>query len=249
MFQPTINNMNSKSHQPHVGRKVTLITLAFFFSFSVFSQVGISSSSADAASQEKIDAWKQRGGSVGSSMWGVGVSYMEMSDEFFTMIGTGFNGAFGFGGVSLSLPVDNQGNFNNWFATKYEIGAEFSYFETEVSSTDGSFSSITSTQQQLNIPFNLGVGMGVGKGTGMQWKGVVLYANWSPSYQMIFPEEGEQSEVFNASGFSFDIEFTTLEAAVGKLVKKPQTRLSFFFLPQTDDTPLFFSFSIRRVVY
>ncbi len=241
--------MNSTNDQLRFFHKSLVAVLALVFSVSAFGQVGITSTTTDAASQEKIDAWKLRGGFFGSSMWGLGMSYMELSDDAFTLTGTGFNGALGFGGVSLNLPVDGQGNLSSWFATKYEISAEFSYFETEVTFDDFSISPVSSTQQQLNIPINLGIGMGIGKGTGMNWKGVVLYANWSPSYQMIFPEEGDQTEVFNASGFSFDVDFTKLEAAVGKLVKKPQTRLSLFFLPQTDDTPLFFSISIRRVVY
>lgn len=228
--------------------KVLITANLIIFSITSFGQIGVTSATTDQDAQQRIDAWKRRGGSVGSSMWGVGFSYMEYKDDQFTLIGNGFNGSFGFGGVSLNLPVSSSGNLGSWTATKYELGLEYSYFET-TATFDGLLEETTSSYQQLTIPFNLGLGVGLGTGSGLNWKGVALYANWSPSYQITMPEEGEGSETFNASGFTFDIEFTKLEAALDKLVKKPQTRLSVFVLPPADDLPLFVSISIRQVVY
>lgn len=216
--------------------------------------LAIESNTTDLRSEQVVDAWKRRGGQITSNSYGAGLSYLYLEEDidggFYYIEGVGFNVNLGYEQLGLTPPTVRNGRLSNWSGFKYGIGADFSLFTVTSEFDVSGFTSYTeSSQYQLNIPINLGYSFGIGGGEGLRWRGVVVAVNYAPSYQMVIPEEGESTGQFNATGFSLDLDFATLNSALDRQLKEPQNRLSFFILPPVEDLPLFISLNYKRVFY
>jgi len=194
-------------------------------------------------------AWVQRGGLIGSTH--VGASYVGIFPE-----AEGANSLNGFGftlGQSfliLSPPV--YGKKSSFFAVKFGAGLDFQAMFTgsggggdapsELTSLSPSYSGGSGggaggsddPMTSLTVPFEFGLMLGGGSFVvDNRWRGVVLGLYYRPS--LTIPTDDNQEASFNEKGFSFTLDFSTLEAAVGKLAKKAQLRIFGFFLPPIDD--------------
>jgi hypothetical protein len=214
-------------------------------------------------SQAIRDEWLKRGGKISY------VSFM-LTGVYFNMdMGTlgkmnGYGGGYSFyvNKLNLKIPEYKSGQ-SNWNSLNWGFGLDFVTYGFSTPKTLGMETKIRIVDIMVagNIGWTLGLGKYIDQGN---WKGVALTIKYRPSYNftmtgmtlkstpanpMIDGTSTDVSGKFNAGGFGFDIDFASYSATMNKLVPKPKSKISFFFLPPIGGKPLYLSFSYGVVIF
>ena len=160
-------------------------------------------------------------------------------------------------GGAIYLVPPNPDGYGFWYAGRVGVGLDVNVMTLKMptgidvtnpcsSSTASSYIFSSTSVTQMQIPFNIGghIGLGKIKDNG-KWKGVVLGLAWAPSITYFQASGGAGQTDFNATGFEFDIDVTSMEA----LAKEAHFRLSGFVLPPVGSLPLFVTVGVGAVWY
>ncbi len=224
-------------------------------------------------SSEKVGAtnpvreeWLKRGGEITYLSVGAMATYFRMDmDGYGTMNGFGGGASAAVNKINLAIPEYKPGT-SKWSSLNYGVGMDLqvygSTFSMEVS---GIKSDMKISNLEMQITGNLGWTWGFGKFVDeATWKGIAITAKYRPSIRItstttettmvIMGDEqtissSDESTKFNAGGFGFDLDFNSFSAKMDKLAPKPNSKVSFFFLPPIGKNPLFFSFSYGLTFY
>jgi hypothetical protein len=214
-------------------------------------------------SQAIRDEWLKRGGKIGY------VSFM-LTGVYFSMDMGGLGKMNGYGGgysfyvnkLNLKIPEYKSGQ-SNWNSFNWGFGLDFVTYGFSTPKTFGMETKIRIVDIMVagNIGWTLGLGKFLDQGN---WKGVALTFKYRPSYNftmtgmtikstpansMVDGTSTDVSGKFNAGGFGFDLDFASYSATMDKLVPKPKSKISFFFLPPIGGKPLYISVSYGVVIF
>jgi hypothetical protein len=212
---------------------------------------------------EKIrQDWLAKGGSMGVNSFSASYTYVSMSGEYSELTGNGINLNFTTNHINLKMP-DFNAKSPNWSSFLFGLSGALGYqtasmsmnFTDEYGYDNSSEISMTmlTAQANLNIGFTLGLGKFLSP---TNWKGVAIDFSYKPAWvytQMMF-EDSEQDDPegtsdFNFSGFGVDFNFSNFNSSMNKLAPKAQSKLSFMYMPETDETPMMFSIGYGLVWY
>ena len=218
-------------------------------------------------SQAVRDEWLKRGGKVSYvSVMLTGVYYSMDMGSLGKMNGYGGGYSFYVNTLNLKIPEYKAGQ-SNWNSLNWGFGFDFVGYGFSTSSNVGTSTMDTKfTIMDFMFAGNLGWTLGLGKFIDEgNWKGVALTLKYRPSFNLTMTgtstklkpsnpliKDGSASDVsgkFNAGGFGFDIDFSSYSATMDKLVPKPKSKISFFFLPPIGGKPLFLTFSYGLVIF
>lgn len=224
------------------------------------------SSEKEGATNPVRDEWLRRGGEITYLSVGAMATYFRMDmDGYGTMNGFGGGASAAVNKINLTIPEYKPGT-SKWSSLNYGVGMDLqvygSTFSMEVS---GIKSDMKISNLEMQITGNLGWTWGFGKFVDeATWKGIAITAKYRPSIRItstatettmvVMGDEqtissSDGSTKFNAGGFGFDLDFNSFSAKMDKLAPKPNSKISFFFLPPIGKNPLFFSFSYGLTFY
>jgi len=213
--------------------------------------------------------WMQQGGKIKSSSQELTGMYFRMDiDDYGILNGYG-------GGISmhenfykLKVPEFKPGT-STWssFTMGYGFDWLLSSFNYTIEQTGFSMS-IKSFSSNIMLIGNFGWTLGIGQYKSKDtWRGVALLLKYRPTLNgttTVSTIETKSSSPFipnsktsdsntdfnfNLVGFGFDFQFSNYVSTMERLAPKPTMKLSFFFLPPTDKSPLFVSVSLGYLIY
>ncbi|MGE0077563.1 MAG: hypothetical protein AB7S48_06865 [Bacteroidales bacterium] len=225
---------------------------------------------------EKIDKseairqeWLARGGKIMyTSIMFTGTYFKLDMDTLGVMDGYGAGVSANMNWIKLKIPKFKSG-LSTWNSSNIGWGYDLLIYSFKYGS-DMDIVSYDMTTTTMTILLNLNLGWTFGFGHFVDegnWKGVAFTFKYKPSlnlnYSSIITEikstssyipnstttDSDGNVQFNAGGFGFDMDFAGYSATMNKLVPKPKTKLSFFFLPPVGDAPLFISVSLGMSFY
>jgi len=218
-------------------------------------------------SQKIRDEWIKRGGKISYvSVMLTGIYFSMDMGSLGKMNGYGGGYSLYINKLDLKIPEYKAGQ-SNWNSLNWGFGFDFvGYgFSNSIATGIGTMEMKTSILNVMlagNIGWTFGLGKFIDEGT---WKGVALTIKYRPSYNLTMTgttttfkpsnpliPDGSSSDVsgkFNAGGFGFDIDFSTYSSTMNKLVPKPKSKISFFFLPPIGDRPLYLSVSYGLIFF
>lgn len=224
----------------------------------------------DGATNSVRDEWLKRGGEITYLSVGAMTTYFRMDmDGYGTMNGFGGGASAAVNKINLKIPEYKAGT-SKWSSLNYGVGMDLqlygSTFSMEMSGVKSDMK-ISNIEMQItgNIGWTWGLGKFIDEAT---WKGVAITAKYRPSIRITSSSTetttiidimgvkekttttgNDNKTTFNAGGFGFDIDFNSFSAKMEKLAPKPNSKVSFFFLPPIGENPLFFSFSYGLTFY
>lgn len=224
------------------------------------------SSEKEGATNTVRDEWLRRGGEITYLSVGAMGTYFRMDmDGYGTMNGFGGGASAAVNKINLVIPEYKPGT-SKWSSLNYGVGMDLQVYGSTFSmDVSGIKSDMKISNLEMQITGNIGWTWGFGKFIDeATWKGVAITAKYRPSIRItsttteitmvVMGDEqtissSDESTKFNAGGFGFDIDFNSFSAKMEKLAPKPNSKISFFFLPPIGENPLFFSFSYGLTFY
>ncbi len=224
------------------------------------------SSEKEGATNTVRDEWLRRGGEITYLSVGAMGTYFRMDmDGYGTMNGFGGGASAAVNKINLVIPEYKPGT-SKWSSLNYGVGMDLQVYGSTFSmDVSGIKSDMKISNLEMQITGNIGWTWGFGKFIDeATWKGVAITAKYRPSIRItstttettmvVMGDEqtissSDESTKFNAGGFGFDIDFNSFSAKMEKLAPKPNSKVSFFFLPPIGENPLFFSFSYGLTFY
>lgn len=224
----------------------------------------------EGATNSVREEWLQRGGQITYLSVGAMASYFRMDmDGYGTMNGFGGGASAAVNKINLAIPEYKPGT-SKWSSLNYGVGMDLQLYGSTFSmEMSGLKSDMKISNLEMQINGNLGWTWGVGKFIDeATWKGVAITAKYRPSIRITTSSvetttiinimgvedktttsSSDNKTSFNAGGFGFDIDFNSFSAKMEKLAPKPNSKVSFFFLPPLGKNPLFLSFSYGLTFY
>lgn len=187
--------------------------------------------------EQRRAQWLEDGGWLvgGDAMAQVVVLRMSSID----LSGYGFGGGLHGSLLNLTPPGPDDGS---WFG--FRVGAGVDAAAVKVSVGDESIAA-----QSVVVPFTAGAQIGIGSGEGNAWSGVMLGADYRPSYQYTQVKGYDGSGGVSWTGFQVTADFVSFDAAAESLAASAQWRLSVFLLPETKKLPFLLVLGAGAVWY
>lgn len=227
------------------------------------------SAEKDDPSEALRQKWMQQGGKIKSSSQELTGMYFRMDiDDYGVLNGYG-------GGISmhenfykLKVPEYKPGT-STWSSFVAGYGFDWLLASSNYTINQSLFSlKVNDFSSYINLMANLGWTLGIRKYRSKDnRKGVALLLKYRPTFNLVttmstietisnspyVPNSKTIQSItdysFNIVGLGFDFQFSNFVSTRERLAPKPTMKLSFFFLPPTNKSPLFVSVSLGYLIY